>query len=472
MKLTFFGGAGGVTGSKHLVELAGRRILLDCGMFQGHRQETRELNSQLPFAAENIDAVILSHGHLDHCGLLPLLVKQGYAGKIYATAATRDVAEWIMKDGAHIQRQDARFMNRHRIEGAELAQPLYKLADVAKVMKRFVAVPYARESTGWFNLAPYAPGIQIKLYDAGHILGSSVIVMQAEEDGVIKRLAYTGDLGRRNTPLLPDPEYIQEDVKTLLIESTYGGRNHQPVSEATAILQRVVKETYARGGKIIVPSFALGRTQELVYVLHQLTDEGKLPRIPMYVDSPLATHLTDVFTSHPEDYDEESWQQFGQRGDLPLAFRNLQYIRTEPESKALNVMPGPFLVIAASGMCEAGRILHHLANGVSDPRNVILITGFQAEYTLGRRLVDGERHIRIFEQQYEVKAQVVVLNEFSAHADAVELEEYASHTKGVERVFLVHGEESQAASLQAGLQKLHPGWQIILPERGQSFSLD
>ncbi len=471
MRVTFFGAAGGVTGSKHLVEVGSRRILFDCGMFQGHRREARELNSELPFDPTTINAVVLSHGHLDHCGSLPLLIKRGYTGKIYGTAATRDVAEWIMKDAANIQKQDARFMNRHRIEGAELARPLFGLTDVAQVVKRFVAVPYARELDGWFNLGPYAPEVKLRLYDAGHILGSSVIVLQAEEDGRTVRLAFTGDLGRRNTPLLPDPEPILEEVPTLLMESTYGQRLHQPIAEALKTLTQVVERAVESGGKIIVPSFALGRTQELVYVLHQLTDQGKLPRLPIYVDSPLATHLTDVFTVHPEDFDQESWLQFGQRGEVPLAFRNLKYVRTQDESKALNSQPGPFMVISASGMCEAGRILHHLANNISDARNCILITGFQAQNTLGRRLVEGATEVKIFGTLYPVRARVVVLNEFSAHADATELQAYAESIKGLTSVYLVHGEASQAEALQARLQAAHPAWTVAVPTRGETVEV-
>jgi metallo-beta-lactamase family protein len=471
MRVTFFGGAGGVTGSKHLVELGNSKILLDCGMFQGHRREARLLNSALPFDPATINAVVLSHGHLDHCGMLPLMLKGGYNGKIYATAATRDVAEWILKDAAHIQKQDAHYMNRHRIEGAELAKPLYTVADVAQVVKRFVAVPYARELDGWFNLGPYAPNVKIRLYDAGHILGSSVTVLEGEENGIVKRLAFTGDLGRRNTPLLPDPEPIQEEVETLLLESTYGNRLHQPVTDAIEKLKTVIKRAYNEGGKIIVPSFALGRTQELVYVLHQLTDRGELPRLPIYVDSPLATHLTDVFAVHPEDMDRESWVEFGQRGEVPLSFRNLQYVRTQDESKALNTTPGPFVVIAASGMCEAGRILHHLANGIANPKNTVLITGFQAQNTMGRRLVEGVKEVRIYGTLYPVRAEVIVLNEFSAHADAEELKNYAEHTKGLKNLFLVHGETSQAEALAQDLSASHPDWQVRVAEHSQTFEL-
>jgi metallo-beta-lactamase family protein len=468
MKITFYGGAGGVTGSKHLIETETNKILLDCGLFQGHRKEARQLNSNLPFDAKSIDAVVLSHGHLDHCGNLPLLVKQGFEGRIYATEATRDVAAWILRDAAHIQAMDVAYMNRHRIAGAELAEPLFDQTDVDEVIARFIEVSYVRLSQDWFHIAPH---IKIKLYDAGHILGSAAIVLEIMNGNQHERLAYTGDLGRVGTPLLPDPEFIRDHVPTLLMESTYGNRIHRPVSEAVDRLQEIVKRVYERNGKIIVPAFALGRTQELVYVLHQLTNQGKIPKIDIFVDSPLATHLTEVFTRHPETYDEEAWADFGKKGDLPLAFKNLTYTESQEESKALNKRPGPFMVISASGMCEAGRILHHLINNVEDERNVILITGFQAQNTLGRRLVEGDKNIRIFGQRYNVKAEVEVLNEFSAHADAPALQHYAEQIKDLKRVFLVHGETSQAEAFKTQLSNQHPQWSVEVPALGNSYQI-
>ena len=468
MKITFHGGVGGVTGSRHLLEVGQSRILLDCGIFQGHRQEARKLNNQLPFSAQSITAVVLSHGHLDHCGSLPLLIRQGYEGRIYSTDATKDVAEWILKDAAHIQQMDADYMNRHRIPGTELAEPIFTPDDVAEVLARFIEVPYVRLSQEWFRLTP---NVRLKLYDAGHILGSAVIVLEASEGERLTRAAYTGDLGRTGTPLLPDPEYIKDEVDILLMESTYGNRTHQPIPEAITKLIEIVNRVYRRGGKIIVPTFSLGRTQELVYVLHQLTDQGKIPRLPIYVDSPLATNLTDVFTRHPETYDEEAWQDFGKKGDLPLAFRNLTYTVSREESKALNTKPGPFMVLSASGMCEAGRILHHLINCLDDERNVILITGFQAQHTLGRRLLEGEKRVRIFGSSFQVKAGVEVLNEFSAHADAPALQDYAAHVPGLKRIFLVHGESTQATALKQQLIARHHQWQVDIPAIGQTFEL-
>jgi len=472
MRITFHGGAGGVTGSKHLVEIGGKRILLDGGLFQGRRRATKELNSDLPFDVRTIDAVVLTHGHLDHCGALPLMVKLGYRGQIYSTASTRDVAEWILLDSAHIQVQDLAFMKKHHIEGTEFAEPLYTPDDVTAAIKQFSAVSYVSEGVHKSDWLEIVPGVKIKFYDAGHILGSAVVLLEAQEEGKTVRLAYTGDLGRTNTPLIRDPQYLDETVPLLMMESTYGNRLHRPISEATEHLVNVVKRVYARGGKIIVPSFALGRTQELVYMLHKLTDEGKVPRLLTYVDSPLASKLTKVFTSHPENYDKESWEEFGVKGELPLYYRNLTYVESTEESKVLNTKPGPFLVISASGMCEAGRILHHLKNGVENPKNLVLITGFQAEHTLGRRLVEGEKNIRIFGERHRVKAEVEVLNELSAHADAAGLQDYAEHTPGLGHLYLVHGEAQQAAGLKTHLQTLHPNWVIRVPQKGDSITFN
>ncbi len=468
MRVTFYGGVDGVTGSRHLLEVGKHRILLDCGMFQGHRKEVRRLNSELPFEAASITSVILSHGHLDHCGMLPVLVKSGYQGSIFATSATRDVAHWILRDAAHIQTMDAEYMNRHRIEGAELAEPTFTEEDALKAVAQIVPVPYVRQTKEWFTLAP---DLRLKFYDAGHILGSAVTVLEASEMGTTLRLGFTGDLGRINTPLIPDPEAITDEVPVLLMESTYGNRVHQPVTEAVERLKGIVKRVAASGGKIIVPSFALGRTQEIIYVLHQLTDRGEIPRLPIFVDSPLALNLTDVFRHHPEEYDTEAWAEFGSRGEAPLAFSNLTYVATRDESKALNTRPGPFMVISASGMCEAGRILHHLANGLGDPKNVVLITGFQAEHTLGRRLVEGLKSVRIFGTPTRVVAAVEVLNEFSAHADGPALASYAGNVPGLRSIFLVHGEHRQAVGLQDRLLAENPNRRVTVPKVGEQFEL-
>ena len=473
MKITFYGGAGGVTGSKHLVEMAGKRILLDCGFFQGHRREARELNMKLPFDPVSVDAVVLSHAHLDHCGMLPMMVKGGFKGNVYATAGTRDVAEWIMKDAAHVQTQDAEHLRRQRSQGASLAEPLYTFDDIEQTLTRFVEVPYARNTGEWFDVQVGANGhspVQLKFYDAGHILGSAVTVLEGRmESNRTECLVYTGDLGRRGAPLIPDPEYVHESADVLLSESTYGDRVHADFARAKERLKTVILDTLSRQGKLIVPAFALGRTQELLYLLHRLTDEKEIPRIPVFVDSPLADRITEVYKNHTDDFDNETWAEFGARGDEPLVFRNLTLVKTVEESKRLNDMLGSFLVIAGSGMCEHGRIQHHLARAISDPRNTVLITGFQAVDTLGRRLVEGERRVRIYDGFYDVRARIEKLNELSAHADRDELLDYAEHVRGLKNIFLVHGEHAQAMGLKTLLEEKHKEWKVQIPERDQMF---
>ena len=467
MKITFYGGVGEVTGSKHLVEIGGMKILLDCGFHQGHRKEARELNSSLPFDPASIDAVVLSHAHLDHCGMLPLLIKGGYKGKIYSTPATKDVTEWILKDAAHIQMQDAAHLTRHGSQGAHLAEPLYTIDDIPRVIERFESVPYVRDTGAWCELGK---NVKLKLYDAGHILGSAVVVLEALKDRFThERVVFTGDLGRDGAPLIPDPEYVHEEAGVLLMESTYGGRVHQDFAAAKERLKTLVRETIQKKGKLIIPAFALGRTQEIVYLLHQLTDAGDIPRIPTFVDSPLAGHVTDVFRTHTDNFDQETWKEFGEKNDAPLAFRNLTYTESVEESRQLNTMPGPLIVIASSGMCEGGRILHHLRNNIENPNSIILFTGFQAANTLGRRIIEGEKRVRVYDEFFEVKARIEKLNELSAHADRNELLKYAEHVKGLKQVFLVHGEETQAAGLKSFMEQRHPEWQVRIPERGENI---
>ncbi|MBI5733821.1 MAG: MBL fold metallo-hydrolase [Candidatus Kerfeldbacteria bacterium] len=469
MKITFYGAAGGVTGSKHLVEIGKNRVLLDCGSFQGRRQITRELNSELPFDPSTITAVVLTHGHLDHCGLLPLLVKNGYKGNIFSTEATRDISQWILMDSAHIQLADQEYMLRHKIKGHELAEPLYTAEDVAATMSRFANVPYVDKNNDWFAINN---NLKIKLYNAGHILGSAAVVLAGYENGQEIKLAYSGDLGRKGTPLIDDPDYIQDEISLLLMESTYGDRTHEPIDKAVEILKNVIKSTLANKGKIIVPSFALGRTQELVYLLHQISDRGGLGNMPIYVDSPLASEITEVFRKHREIYDRETWIDFEQFGEVPMSFKNLHFVSSVDESKSLNTLPGPFMIISSSGMCEAGRIVHHLINNISNAKNTILITGFQAQHTAGRRLVEGVKKIKLFGKEYGIKAQVVVLNEFSAHADEPALIDYASHIKGLKEIFLVHGEPTQASALSLALNKTLPGVKIAIPQMHETVEIN
>jgi len=461
MKLTFLGATREVTGTKHLLEVGKQKILFDAGMFQGHRQEAEEKNRDLPFDPQGIDAVVLSHAHLDHCGSLPTMYKQGFRGKIFATSATRDVAELIMYDSAHIQEMDNRYIAK--VKGGESEEPLYTASDVEGVMNLFEIAEYHEP----FAVTNKVTGV---FRDAGHILGSSVVELTVKDGWKTKRLGFSGDLGRSHMPILRNPEYL-ENLDALIIESTYGNRVHEDLTEAKRIIKKYVSEGVARQAKMVVPSFALGRTQELVYILHQLIDEGELPRFPIYVDSPLAINITDVFVKHPECYDKETLAMLNQSDD-PFGFRNLTYVQDTEESKKLNRRKGPFLVIAAAGMCEAGRIRHHLANSVEDPNNMIIITGFMARNTLGRKIVEREKRIKIFDHQYALRAQIVVINALSAHADVVDLTDFIDKAGAtLKRVFLVHGEETQSEALRERLNTDYPGLEVAIPQFEQSFKL-
>ncbi|MBI5466803.1 MAG: MBL fold metallo-hydrolase [Candidatus Kerfeldbacteria bacterium] len=463
MRLTFFGAAGEVTGSKHLVEFGEQRILLDCGMYQGPAREQGDRN-RLPFPGSSITAILISHAHLDHVGLLPVLVKSGFTGPIISTAATRDLAELILLDAAKLQQQDAEYANRKRWPGSELVVPLYTAEDIPAVMQRWQVWPYANGSGIWHDVCP---GIKAKLYDAGHILGSAVIVVTDGREAV----AFTGDLGRQDTPLLNDPVVVHDPVATLIMESTYGGREHQPVHSVMGKLTELVQRVVARRGKIVVPAFSLGRTQELVYLLHELTDQGRIPRLPIYVDSPLASQITTVFTQHQQEYDAETKSDFRLPGEDPLIFRNLQYTHSVEDSKALNSMSGPLMIISASGMATGGRIMHHLANTLDDPKNMVLFTGYQAQGTVGRHIVERQPTVRLFGRSHPVRAEVATLNDLSAHADVNELSAYAAAITGVRNVYLVHGEPNRASVLQQRLQTDHPDWQVTIPTRGQTYDV-
>ncbi|MFA5742764.1 MAG: MBL fold metallo-hydrolase [Candidatus Paceibacterota bacterium] len=468
MKITFFGAAQNVTGSKHLIQIQGYNLLLDCGMYQGRRGVSNQLNSELPFSAEQIDAVILSHAHIDHSGLMPVLTKSGFRGKIYCTPVTAEITKYLLQDSASIQEHDCEYFNGHLRIGEDPISPIYTIDDVEKTFDRFEPVQYFSASGKWTELNE---NIRFKLYDAGHILGSAIILLEVKENGAVKNLIFTGDLGRDELPILRSPEMIEEGAATMIMECTYGGRNHGSLDEVMMTMEGIIKSAVKRRSKVIVPAFALGRTQELIYVLHKLTDQKRIPALPIYFDSPLAQKLTAVFSRFTEYFDEEFWRDFGFRRDPVFIFKNLRYVETLNESKDLNNRQGPLVIIASSGMAEGGRILHHLKNNISNADNTILITGFQAENTLGRKIQDGVSPVRIFGESYDVKAKVVTLDAFSAHAGQSGLLERVDQTKGLQKLFLVHGELSQAEAFKKIASELHPELSIEIPALGQSFEI-
>jgi metallo-beta-lactamase family protein len=468
MKLTFFGAAGTVTGSMHLLESGGKRLLLDCGLYQGRRKDADAKNRNLPFRASSVDATILSHAHIDHSGNLPTLVKNGFSGPIYTTPATVDLCNWMLRDTAHIQEHDAEFLNkRHEHRKAAglsngIVEPLYTMADAEQTLPLLQPVSYHRPFT-------LAPGVSYEAYDAGHILGSSNIVLTDSTGAAPVRLIFSGDIGRANLPILRDPEEMPP-AEYLIMESTYGGRLHKDVSHVINKLADVVNRTARKGGRIIVPAFAVGRTQQLVLLLHQLANEKRIPNIPIFVDSPLAVNVTQVHRDHPECFNEET-RHYLENHEDPFGFKRLQYIREASESKKLNDLHGPFVVISGSGMCEQGRILHHLRNGIEDPRNTVLITGFQAQDTLGRKLVEKWPEVKIFGEPMRVRAEVSSLDELSGHADQRELLQWIRPiAPKLRKVFLVHGEAQQSAVFAKLLQSEY-GLNVVVPTPGQSFEL-
>lgn len=467
MKIQFLGAARTVTGSMHLLTINSSRILLDCGLFQGRRKESFERNRNLPFDARTIDVLVLSHAHIDHSGNIPTLIKNGFKGNIYTTPASRDLCSAMLRDSGHIQEDDAAYLNKKRArQGLPPVEPLYTVEDATVSLGNFVSVGYERP-------LPIAPGVTATFRDAGHILGSAITVLDLEENGQKRRLAFTGDLGRKGKPILKDPRPV-EDVDYFITESTYGDRLHEPVEATEDELEEVVADTYRQGGKVIVPAFSVGRTQELVYALHRLTESRKLPNMPIFVDSPLSVNVTEIFRLHPECYDEELNRFIsgdGNRRD-PFGFHRLTYIRSVERSKELNFLREPAVIISASGMCEAGRILHHLKNNVEDARNTVLIVGWQAPYTLGRRLVERRPVVKIFGEEYQLNARVETINGFSAHADRDELLDYARQL-GVDRLkasFVVHGEETSSLALADGLRNLGAK-KVIVPRIGEGFDL-
>lgn len=438
MQIHFHGAAHTVTGSQHLLEINGHRLLLDCGLYQGRREETYSRNLNFAYDPRSVDAVILSHAHIDHCGNLPNFVKKGYEGPIYATLATVDLATLMMADSGRIQESDAEFVNRKNAErGKPLIEPLYTEVDAQHAADLFRGVGYGK---------PFEPipGVIAKFIEAGHILGSAAVSLEIEEKGKKIRFWFSGDIGRFGLPLLRDP-IMPEPVDYLLMECTYGDKKHNDPSAAFDEFRDVVKRTIKRSGKVIIPAFAVGRTQELVYHLNMMMSDGDVPRVPVFVDSPLAVNASDVFKRHPEVFDSET-RKFVEEAHHPaLDFKMLTYVRSVEESKALNKRTDPMVIISASGMAETGRILHHLRNNIEDPKNTVCIVSWQAPYTLGRRIADREKQIKIFGEPYSVKAEVATIGGLSGHAGQDLLVKYATTVKDtVKKTFLVHGEEKSA----------------------------
>ena len=469
MKITFHGAAKTVTGSQHLIDVNGYRIMLDCGLFQGKRKEAFELNRQGSCDAKSVDVLVLSHAHIDHSGNIPSLVKNGFAGDIYSTSATRDLCSVMLLDSAYIQEKDVIYINKKRKrQGKNLFEPLYTKEDVAAAMQNFIGISYNRPHE-------IVPGVKLTLVDAGHMLGSTHVILDINDNdtGRQLRLVFSGDIGRKGIPIIRDPSLPTAGADILIMESTYGDRLHPPYPESENELERIINDTYNRGGVLLIPAFAVGRTQQIVYALHKLVDRGKIPHLPVYVDSPLATNTTEIFRMHPECYDAEinSFLLNDHHSD-PFGFRTLTFTENVEESKKLNTLDRPAVIISASGMMEGGRILHHLRSRISDPRNTILVTGWQAPNTLGRRVVNKESKVNIFGEEYQVKAKVEVITGFSGHADRDELLAWAgAMQKKPEHTFIVHGEEDSSRALAESLQVKHGFSNIATPDMHQSYEL-
>jgi metallo-beta-lactamase family protein len=451
VQVEFVGAVGGdVTGSRHVVHTEHARILLDCGLFQGRRADSIERNRDLGVRAGDIDVIVLSHAHIDHSGALPRLYRQGFRGPLYCTPATRDLCAAMLADAAEIQAQDAAYINR-KIEknGVDMrpVEPLYDQDDVVGILGLMINIPYHRPQR-------IAEEVLLTFYDAGHVLGSAMVALDVDVVGERRRLVFSGDLGRHSMPLLRDPE-IPPGASCLVMESTYGDRNHGPIEQMQDELHKVITQTIERGGKVIVPSFALERAQEVIYALKQLRAQDRLPEVPVYVDSPLTVKLTDVFRIHPDCFDDEA-RNILIEGDSPFDFDGLHYVSSVEDSKAIDRRDEPCVVISASGMCEFGRVVHHLVAAIESRKNTVLIVGFQAQHTLGRRLVELQPRVRIFGVERERHAEVVVLNGFSAHAGQDDLLRYAEAVRAagpLRQVALVHGEDEPRNTLKALLEE-------------------
>lgn len=464
MQLTSYGAARTTTGSQHLIEVNGRRILFDCGLFEGKREAAYNRNRHFPFNPKDLDAVILSHAHIDHSGNLPNLCVQGYEGNIYSTSATRDLASIMLQDSAKVQMSDVAFVNKKRErQGLPAFKPLYDSVAAEKAIRNFVTIDYKRKF-------PVCDGVTATFHDAGHILGSAQVQLDIQEAHRRTRLLFSGDIGRGKNDILRDAEIVP-DVDFLMMESTYGGRNHEDVVTAKEELCKVVNHALEKRGKLIIPSFAVGRAQHIVYMLHRLREDNCFPVIPVYVDSPMAVNATEIFRLHPECFNDSIYE-FLRTKRNPFGWEDITYIREVFESMKLNDLKEPAIIISASGMCEAGRILHHLRNSLPDERNTILFVGHCAESTLGHRILTGEKKVKVFGEEVEVKAEIAQINAFSGHADQKELLAYAAATaQHRAKIFLVHGEADQCEALQAALLNRHIGKEVLIPDSGKTLKL-
>ncbi len=456
MKLTFFGAAQRTTGSKYLLEINGHRLLIECGMYQGHRDKSTEYNTTLPFDPSSVNAMVLSHAHIDHSGIIPVLCRDGFHGSIHCTDATADLCNYMLLDTAHIQEQDAVFINKKRAKkGLPPIKPLYTQTDATDSLKQFSPIPYSTPTR-------ILDGVTLTLLDAGHILGSAIVVLDLEENSRHVHLVFSGDLGRGHNDILRDPE-IPRDIDYLMIESTYGNRDHEPLADVNATVCRIINHAVEHRGKVIIPCFAVGRTQQILYTLSQLVQTRCIPSLRTFIDSPLAINATAVFRTHLECFNE-SFRAVMQNGSNPFAAPNLTYVGSVEQSIGINALREPCIILSASGMAEAGRIRHHIKNNIEDPSATILIVGWCAAHTLGAHLASGDKQVAIFGESFRVRCHVETINAFSGHADRTELRNWAGKLTGpMKGIFVIHGEPEPATTFADTLRQLHPQSNIRTP---------